>query len=130
MPTLTVKHEGGMASSINVRGHKVIVDVPQEMGGEDRGPNPVELLAGSLGSCIAFYVARWCKQAGIAFEGFEVKVDYVHDREKHCVPSMSVEVSMPSGFPEDRREALLKVAKACTIHNTLCSAPEITVTLG
>lgn len=130
MPTLIVKHEGGMCSSMNVRGHKVIADVPQEMGGEDRGPTPVDLLAGSLGTCIVFYIARWCKEAGIACEGFQVKVDYVHDRENHCVPVLGVEVSMPATFPEERKPALVKVAKACTIHNTLCRVPEIKVTIG
>jgi len=58
MPTLVVKHEGRMASSINVRGHKIIADVPPEMGGNDRGPTPVDLLAGSLGTCIAFSMSR------------------------------------------------------------------------
>jgi uncharacterized OsmC-like protein len=130
MPTLTVKHEGGMSSSMNVRGHKVIADVPPEMGGEDRGPTPVDLLAGSLGTCIAFYIARWCKEAQIACDGFQVKVDYVHDRENHCVPVLGVEVLMSEGFPEGRKSALLRVAKACTVHNTLCRPPEITVTIG
>jgi len=127
MATLIVKHEGGMSSSINVRGHKVMADVPPEMGGDDRGLTPVDLLAGSLGTCIAFYIARWCKEAGIACEGFQVKVDYVHDRENHCVPVLSAEVSMPATFPEKRKPALLKLAKACTVHNTLCRTPELSV---
>jgi uncharacterized OsmC-like protein len=130
MPTLTVKHEGGMSSSLNVRGHRIIADVPPEMGGDDRGPTPVDLLAGSLGTCIAFYIARWCKEAQIACDGFQVKVDYVHDRENHCVPVLGVEVSMPATFPEARKPALVKVAKACTVHNTLCRLPEIRVAVA
>jgi uncharacterized OsmC-like protein len=59
-----------------------------------------------------------------------VKVDYVHDRENHCVPVLGVEVSMPATFPEARKPALLKVAKACTVHNTLCRLPEITVAVA
>jgi len=130
MPTLIARHEGGMSSSINVRGHKVIADVPPEMGGDDRGPTPVDLLAGSLGTCIAFYIARWCTEAKVPCDGFQVKVEYVHDRENHCIPVLGVEVSMPAGFPEERKQALLKVAKTCTVHNTLCRIPEIKVTIG
>jgi len=130
MPTLTVRkviaHEGGMSCSMNVRGH----DVPLEMGEEDRGPMPVDLLAGSLGTCIAFCIARWCREAQIACDGFEVKVDYVNDGDDHCVPVLRVEVSMPAGFPEERKQPLLKVAKTCTVHNTLCRLPEITVTVA
>jgi uncharacterized OsmC-like protein len=100
------------------------------MGGNDRGPTPVDLLAGSLGTCIAFYVARWCAQSGIPHEGFEVDMDYVHDREAHCVPVMKVSVRMPAGFPEERRPALLKVAMSCTVHNTLCSIPQIEIAVA
>jgi uncharacterized OsmC-like protein len=63
---------GGMASSIAVRGQRVMADAPPAVGGEDRGPTPVDLLAGSLGACIAFYVARYCREAGLPHEGFEV----------------------------------------------------------
>jgi len=130
MPTLIVKHEGGMSSSMNVRGHKVIADVPQEMGGEDRGPTPVDLLAGSLGTCIAFYIARWCKEAKIPCEGFQVMVDYVHDKENHCVPVLGVDIMMPKDFPEARKAGILKVAQQCTVHNTLCRIPEIKVAVS
>lgn len=130
MPTLIVRHEGGMCSSMNVRGHKVLADVPPEMGGEDRGPTPVDLLAGSLGTCIAFYVARWCQQAGIPHAGFEVELEYVHDREAHCVPVMKAAVRMPAGFPAERLAALQKVAEACTVHNTLCRLPQIEIEVG
>ena len=130
MPTLVVKHEGGMASSLSTRGHRVIVDVPQQKGGEDRGPTPVELLAGSLGTCIVFYVARWCKEAKLDCEGFSMEVEFVHDMEAHCVPVLNVKLIMPAGFPEARKAALLKVANSCTVHNTLCSIPKIQVTVG
>jgi uncharacterized OsmC-like protein len=130
MATLVVKHEGGMSSSLNVRGHKIISDVPPEMGGDDRGPTPVDLLAGSLATCIAFYIARWCKQASIPHEGFEIDMDYVHDREAHCVPVMKVSVHMPPEFPEARRAALLKVALSCTVHNTLCNTPQMEITIA
>jgi uncharacterized OsmC-like protein len=119
-----------MSSSINVRGHKVMADVPPEMGGEDRGPTPVDLLAGSLGTCIVFYLARWCKEAKVSCEGLQVTVDYVHDKESHCVPVIGVNIMMPESFPEERKAAVLKVAQQCTVHNTLCQIPEINVTVA
>jgi putative redox protein len=130
MAMMVVKHENGVSSSINVRGHTVVADAPPAMGGQDRGPTPVDLLAGSLGACIAFYVARYCQQANVPYEGFEVDLDYVHDREAHCVPELSAVVRMPEGFPKEREAALLKVARGCTVHNTLCTLPKIDVAIG
>jgi uncharacterized OsmC-like protein len=37
---------------------------------------------------------------------------------------------MPGTFPEARKPALVKVAKQCTVHNTLCRLPEITVAIA
>jgi putative redox protein len=130
MPKLVVKHEGRVSSSINVRGHKIIVDVPPTLGGEDKGPTPVDLLAGSLGSCIAFYISSYCVEAKLPHEGFEIEVEYEVDMATHCVPVLKVDVRMPSDFPEARIPALKKVAGACTVHNTLCRVPEIHLTIA
>ena len=130
MPIMTVKHEGGVASSIHARGHRVLVDAPEKMGGQDRGPTPVELFAGSLGSCIAFYIARWCKENDLPHQGFEVQLDYVLDMEAHCVPVVNVKIRMPAGFPEERRDALLRVAEHCTVHNTLCAVPKVNIAIA
>ena len=127
MPTLIVKHEGGVASSINVHGHKVMADLPPPLGGEDRGPTPVDLLAGSLGACIAVFVSRWCREAGLPHEGMEIEVEYKVDTEIHFVPVISAKITMPADFPEGRRKALMHVAEHCTVHNTLCRLPQITM---
>ena len=127
MPTLTVKHEGGLASSINVRGHKVVTDVPEQMGGNDLGPTPPDLLAGALGGCIALYIARWAAEANLPYEGMEIEIEYELDMTTHCVPVIGVTVKMPADFPETRRESLMRVAEHCTIQNTLCRLPQISM---
>lgn len=130
MPTMTVKHEGGVASSFNARGHRVLADVPEKMGGQDRGPTPVELFAGSLGSCIAFYVARWCTERDLPFEGFQIELDYLLDMEAHCIPVVNVRIEMPADFPEGRHDALLRVAEHCTVHNTICAVPKVNISVA
>ena len=37
---------------------------------------------------------------------------------------------MPATFPEARKLALLKVAKTCTVHNTLCRIPKIEIAIA
>jgi len=130
MAMMMIKNAGGVGSKISVRGHEVMVDVPPAMDGQDRGPTPVDLLAGALGGCIAFYIARWCREANLPYEGLEIDMDYILDIEAHCVPGLSAVVRMPAGFPQERTQALLKVATSCTVHNTLCSLPKIEITVG
>lgn len=130
MAAVTVKHEGGMRSSINARGHRVVVDVPAHVGGGDRGPTALDLLTGSLGACLAFCIARWCGENRIPCDGFRVQVDYAQRTEDQCVPLLGIRVTMPDSFPDRRRAALLDVAKQCTIHNSLCPLPKIDIAVG
>ena len=56
MDLITVTRKDGLEFSIRVRGHEVTSDMSEKDGGRDAGPSPVELLAGSLGACIAMMV--------------------------------------------------------------------------
>ena len=46
----------GYQHEVEIRDHTVIVDEPPALGGEDTGPNPQELLAASLASCVAITI--------------------------------------------------------------------------
>ena len=56
MDLITVIRKDGLEFNTRVRGHVVTSDVSAKDGGLDQGPSPVELLAGSLGTCIAMMV--------------------------------------------------------------------------
>jgi len=46
------------------------------------------------------------------------------------VAAIRITVRTPDGFPADRRPALAAVAAHCTVHNSLTTEPEVTVTVG
>ena len=50
---VTATFHGGMAATVEARGHTVEVDEPPEAGGEDEGFMPTELLFAGLASCFA-----------------------------------------------------------------------------
>ena len=43
--------QDGLRSEVSIRQHRLTVDEPKALGGNDSGPNPVELILGALGSC-------------------------------------------------------------------------------
>ena len=49
-------------------------DEPEDMGGEDMGPSPQELLAASLASCTAITMEMYAKRKGWNVDGMEVDV--------------------------------------------------------
>ncbi|SFD40903.1 Uncharacterized OsmC-related protein [Lentibacillus persicus] len=57
------------------RGHKVIVDEPENLGGTDKGMNPVELLLSSLGACQSIVARTYAEKFEIELQNFRVELE-------------------------------------------------------
>lgn len=60
---------------IYARDHRVIVDEPIEKGGTDAGMNPVELLLGSIASCMTITLSIYAEAMGVKAEDITVNVE-------------------------------------------------------
>ena len=60
---------------VEARGHKVIVDEPLNLGGTDKGMNPVELLLSALGACQAIVARTYAKKFEIDLQQFWVELE-------------------------------------------------------
>jgi len=58
-----------------VRGHKIIVDEPKELGGDDTGANPVELLLSALGACQSIVARIYAPKFDIDLQNFWVELE-------------------------------------------------------
>ncbi len=56
----------------DIRGFKVPIDEPRELGGRDTAPNPVELLLAALGGCQEIVYRAFAAVLGIEIERIEV----------------------------------------------------------
>jgi uncharacterized OsmC-like protein len=124
-----VEHRGGDQFDINVRGHLVRVDQPVKDGGEDTAPTPTELLIASFASCVAFYVRRYLARHDLPTDGLAVEARFDMGAKPARVAGIDVRLIVPEGVPVERLDALLAVATHCTVHNTLASEPEVSITL-
>jgi uncharacterized OsmC-like protein len=126
MDLIAVERKEGLQFGIQVRGHDVISDMSEKDGGRDQGPSPVELLTGSLGACIAMMVQTYCKNHG--YEG-DVGVSLtmeLEDKPKR-IGRIVVDVEVPDGVPEEKKEAIRRVASKCPIHETLQNPPSLDI---
>lgn len=128
MASLQVTHVAGDQFSVAVRGHVIVVDQPVGDGGTDSAPTPVELLVASLASCVGHYAHRYLQRHGLPTEALGVSAEWELATSPNRVGAVRLELAIPPGVPADRRAALLAVASHCTVHNTLTSTPDITVT--
>jgi putative redox protein len=127
---MNVRFTSGEAYEVMVRGHRVTVDQPAHAGGTDTAPTPTELFVASLATCVAFYAGRYLTRHGLSREGLGVSVgfDMAADRPAR-VATIRLTVRVPADLPAERRPALAAVISHCTVHNSLTTAPDVTIDL-
>ena len=115
----TARRENGrFAHDVEMGDHHLTADEPQESGGDDEGPSPQELLAGSLASCTAITMEMYAKRKNWDIGEVVVEVDY-EPAQRGSPTKFSMEVRLPKELPEEQRERLMQIAAKCPVHRTL-----------
>lgn len=63
-------------------GHDLIMDLPESMGGMDRGPRPTELLLAALGSCSGVDVVSILQKMRVPFDRLQMAVEADAEKEQ------------------------------------------------
>jgi putative redox protein len=115
----TARRDGTtLRHTVQVRDHQLIVDELPESGGEDAGPDPLELLAVSLASCTAITMEMYASRKGWDIGHVEVDVEY-SPSERGCPTKFQLVMRLPEGLPEDQVERLRVIAAKCPVHRAL-----------
>jgi uncharacterized OsmC-like protein len=129
MSNVTVWHVDGDRFAVEARDHVLMVDQPLAAGGDDTAPTPTELFVASLASCVAFYARRYLARHALPTTGLRVTGAYDMAQHPARVGSISLEITLPEGVPENQRDRLLAVASHCTVHNSLITPPQVMIAL-
>lgn len=125
MDLITVTHKAGLEFAVHVRGHEVSCDMSAKDGGRDAGPSPVELLAGSLGACIAMRVQYYCQSHGYSDGAVNVSLTVEMADDPKRVRGIVADLEVPRDVPESRKEAIRRLAQRCPVHATLRDPPDV-----
>jgi putative redox protein len=103
---------------VAIRDHELIVDEPPDLGGEDQGPNPQELLAASIATCTAITVEMYARRKG--WEIGPVEVDCEYSSAERGEPTVfDLVLRLPTNCTEEQVEKLSAIAARCPVHRTL-----------
>lgn len=65
----------GMQVECTARDHKIIMDEPENLGGTDKGMNPIEATLCALGACKCIVAQCFAKAKGVNIEEIKVEVE-------------------------------------------------------
>jgi len=127
MDLITVTRTSGMQFHIQVRDHDVASDMSEKDGGQDTAPSPVELLAGSLGACMAMMTQRYCERHGYTDGDVGITLTIQLADSPKRIGNIVVDVELPKGIPEERKDAIRRMVERCPVHETLRNPPVIDI---
>ena len=119
---------GKFGTIVRTRGHEIVVDEPVDIGGEDAGPGPYDLLLGALGACTSMTIKLVAARENIPLDGVTVRL--VHDRNHardcdHCeegkarIEAINRTLSFTGTLTAAQQARLLVIADKCPVHRTL-----------
>lgn len=117
---LTIKLAGGNRIEAAWDGINVVTEQ------DGSAPSPFELFLASLGTCAGFYIASFCGKRGLSTDGIAI-VQHVEFDEHHVAQAITIDVTLPPGFPEQYRAAVLRSAGQCAVKKALEKPPRVEV---
>lgn len=124
-----VSFPGGVAVEARFDGHAVPTDQPATAGGAGSAPAPFDLFLASLATCTGYYALVFCQRREIPTAGLALTLVTERHPETRRLERVAMEITLPPGFPDKYREALLRSAGHCAVKRVLNDPPEIALEL-
>jgi putative redox protein len=114
-----------LTQSIHVRQHTLTADEPLDVGGQDQGPDPYELLLSALGACTSMTVSLYATRKGWPLQAVTVNLRHekVTGDDGKLKDHIHREVTLTGPLDEEQRGRLLDIANRCPVHQTLTRGP-------
>jgi len=125
--------------NISVGPHGIQVDEPRDVGGNDEGPNPYELLLAALGACTSMTVRMYAERKQWPLQGVEVRLTHsrIHaedcaecDTKQGMLDRIEAEITFIGDLSDEQRHRLMEIANICPVHRTLVSEVQIRTRLA
>ena len=128
-----IKWTGNGVSSDAISGpHTLRIDEPEALGGENTGPNPVELILSGLGGCLVVLVNAFAPAHNVEVKDVKVQVEGDLDPDGFLGKSdvrpgfseIRYKLHIESDSPQEHIAALTEhVTRVCPVKDTLAGVP-------
>jgi len=114
--------------SITTGVHGWTSDEPKDLGGQDEGPTPYELLLSSIGACTAITAQMYANRKKWPLEGITVELDHQKLKAEDCpdcktekgqVSEITVKVSITGDLSDEQRKRILEISGKCPVKKTV-----------
>lgn len=131
MPRVSAKLTTGTVVQLSNGRHEWTGDEPIAAGGTDTGPDPYELLLGSLAACTCATISLYCQHKGLQLDSVTTSYEFARVHADDCmdcdeprkglIEQITSNVHIEGDFDDAQRKRLAQVAQRCPVHKTLAN---------
>ncbi|WP_417363127.1 OsmC family protein [Galbibacter sp.] len=99
-------------------GNTLIADEPQELGGQDLGFSPKELLAASLAACTSATLKMYAGRKNWDLQQVKISVELDYDASQHKT-TIKRDLEFVGDLDSKQKDRLLQIANRCPVHKML-----------
>lgn len=124
----------GFTQEVSVGPHRLVVDEPEDVGGDDEGPTPYDLVLAALGSCTSITVTMYAQRKSWPLQGVTARLRHSRIHATDCaecetkegrIDRIELDIEFAGPLSDEQRSKLLEIAKKCPVHRTLTSETNI-----
>jgi putative redox protein len=124
---IRVTFPGGKRVDAHLGDVVIRTDQPAALGGDDSAPAPFDLFLASLATCAGIYALGFCQARKLSTEGLALTQRYELDAETKLPARVQLELTLPGGFPEMYRAAIVRAVEGCKVKKTIAAQPRFEV---
>lgn len=124
---MDISFPSGLAVEARLDDFVIRTDQPATDGGGGSAPSPFSLFLASIGTCAGFYALRFCRERNIDTADMRLRMDWERDEAGHRLDRVVLKLTLPPGFPDKYRKAVVKAMDQCAVKRTLFDPPEFVV---
>lgn len=126
--------DGLYANLVHSGQHMILADEPKDIGGQDLGPSPYDLLAGSLAACKSMTMRMYANQKkwDVTRIAVAVKHDKVHaadcadcETREGKIDQFTVSITLEGDLDDTQRARMIEISGKCPVHRTLSGEVKI-----
>ncbi|MCO6173518.1 OsmC family protein [Flavobacterium sp. NRK F10] len=112
-------------TEITTGAHTIIADEPLDLGGKDKGFDPMELLTAALSACTLATLKMYMDRKNWTAQKIDVEIHLDNNRETRTTTFTRTLHFEGTDLTEEQIKRLHQIAEACPVHKALTG--EITI---
>lgn len=115
--------------TISWRNGTLLMDEPENVGGQNIGPDPFSTFLASLAGCTLSTLRMYIDRKGWDIPEINISLNLAQELNPDLETSISRVITFPSNISEEQKERLLLIAEKCPISKILKNKITINTTL-